>query len=117
MQLRGGGPTTASGLLASMGDGHDFRNGQQVAAWLGLTPSQYRSGGKQRLGHITKAGDAYLRRLLVLGARAVMANVGEKQDRFSRWGRSLMERRGYWRTAAAIAAKSARMAWAGPDVR
>ncbi|MEX3846680.1 IS110 family transposase [Paraburkholderia sp. BR10882] len=112
MRLRGIGPTSASALLASLGAGHDFRNGRQVAAWLGLTPGQYSSGGKSRLGSITKAGDAYLRGLLVNGARSVIASLGEKQDRFSRWVRSLMERRGYWRTAVAIAAKNARMAWA-----
>ena len=112
MQLRGIGPTTASALLASLGAGHDFRNGRQVAAWIGLTPGQHSSGGKARLGRITKAGDAYLRSLLVLGARAVIANIGDKQDRFSRWVRNLVERRGYWRAAVAIAAKNARMAWA-----
>ncbi|MGF6439952.1 transposase [Paraburkholderia youngii] len=112
MQLRGIGPTTASALLASIGAGRDFRNGRQVAAWLGLTPGQYSSGGKARLGGITKAGDAYLRYLLVNGARAVIANLGEKQDRISRWVRTLVERRGYWRAAVAIAAKNARMAWA-----
>jgi transposase len=112
MQLRGIGPTTASALLASIGAGHDFRNGRQVAAWIGLTPGQYSSGGKARLGSITKAGDAYLRGLLVNGARAVIANLGEKQDRFSRWVRTLVERRGYWRAAIATAAKNARLAWA-----
>lgn len=112
MKLRGIGPTTASALLASLGGEHDFRNGRQVAAWLGLTPGQHSSGGKARLGSITKAGDAYLRSLLVLGARAVIANLGEKQDRLSRWVRGLVERRGYWRAAVAIAAKNARMAWA-----
>lgn len=112
MQLRGIGPTTASALLASIGSGHDFKNGRQVAAWIGLTPGQHSSGGKTRLGSITKAGDAYLRSLLVIGARAVIANLGEKQDRFSRWVRTLLERRGYWRAAVAIAAKNARMAWA-----
>ena len=61
---------------------------------------------------ITKAGDAYLRSLLVLGARAVIAHLGEKQDRLSRWVRNLVERRGFWRTAVAIAAKNARMTWA-----
>ncbi|BCG05315.1 hypothetical protein PPGU19_098830 (plasmid) [Paraburkholderia sp. PGU19] len=112
MQLRGIGPTTASELLASIGVGHDFRKGRQVAAWLGLTPGQYSSGGKARLGSITKAGDAYLRSLLVTGDRAVMANLGDKQDRFSCWVRALTERRGYWHAAVAIAAKNARMAWA-----
>ncbi|SAK98706.1 transposase [Caballeronia arationis] len=111
MQLRGSGPTTASALLASIGAGHDFRIGRQAAAWLGPTPGQFSSGGKARLGSITEAGDAYLRGLLVTGARAVMANLSDKQDRFSRWVRALTKRRGYWRAALAIAAKNARMAW------
>jgi transposase len=112
MQLPGIGPTTASALLASIGVGHDFANGRQLAAWLGLVPGQYSSGGKARLGRITKAGDGYLRSLLVLGARSVLNSLGDKQDRFSRWARNLAERRGYWRAAVAIAAKNARMAWA-----
>jgi len=121
MQLPGIGPTTASALLASLGHGHDFDNGRQVAAWIGLTPGQYSSGGKARLGRITKAGDAYLRSLLVMGARAILSGLGDKQDRLSRWARSLVERRGYWRAVVAIAAKNARLAWAvlhyGEDFR
>lgn len=112
MQLQGVGPMIASALLASIGAGHDFKNGRQVAAWLGLTPAQHSSGGKYRLGKTTKAGDAYVRGLLVSGARAVLTHLGAKQDRFSRWVRTLVERRGYWRAAIAIAAKNARMAWA-----
>ncbi len=106
------GPVTASAMLASIGGGHDFDNGCQVAAWIGLVPGQYSSGGKARLGRITKAGDSYLRSLLVMGARAVLNSIGDKQDRFSRWARSLQERRGYWRAVIAIAAKNARLAWA-----
>ena len=112
LQLRRVGSTTASALVASIGDEHDFRNGRHVAAWLGLTRGQYSSGGKQRLGSITKARDAYLWSLLVLGTRPVMANLGYKQDPLSRWIRNLMERRGCWCVAVAIAAKNARMAWA-----
>jgi transposase len=112
MKLPGIGPVTASALLASMGGGHDFDNGRQVAAWIGLVPGQYSSGGKARLGRITKAGDNYLRSLLVMGARAVLNSLGDKQDRFSRWARTLQERRGYWRAVIAIAAKNARLAWA-----
>jgi len=85
------------------------------------TPGQYSSGGKTRLGRITKAGDRYLRSLLVMGARAVLSGLGDKQDRFSRWARSLVERRGYWKAVVAIAAKNARLAWAvlkyGEDFR
>ena len=121
MQLPGIGPITASALLASIGGGHDFANGRQVAAWMGLTPGQYSSGGTARLGRITKAGDSYLRSLLVMGARAILSGLGDKQDRFSRWARSLQERRGYWRAVVAIAAKNARLAWAvlryGEDFR
>jgi transposase len=73
MRLAGVGPTTATAVLATIGNGHEFRCGRQFAAWPGLTPGQYSSGGKTRLGRITKAGDAYLRTLLILGARAVLA--------------------------------------------
>ena len=121
MAHRGIGPVTASAFLAGIGNGHDFKNGRQVAAWIGLVPGQYSSGGKTRLGRITKAGDAYLRSLLVMGARAILSGLGDKQDGFSRWARSLVERRGYWRAVVAIAAKNARLAWAvlhyGEDFR
>jgi transposase len=121
MQLPGIGTTTASALLATLGGGHDFSNGRQLAAWLGLTPGQYSSGGKVRLGRITKSGDAYLRGLLVMGARAVLAGLANKPDRFSCWARSLQERCGYWKAVVAIAAKNARLVWAslkfGDDFR
>lgn len=112
MGMPGIGPTTASALLAAIGNGHDFDSGRQVAAWLGLVPGQYSSGGKNRLGRITKAGDSYLRTLLILGARAVLAAANGKHDRISRWAQALAERRGYWKAVVAIAAKNARMAWA-----
>ena len=121
MQRPGIGPVTASALLASIGNGHDFKNGRQVAAWIGLVPGQYSRGGKSRLGRITKAGDAYLRSLLVMGARAILSGLDGKQDGFSRWARRLVERRGYWKAVVAIAAKNARLAWAvlhyGEDFR
>lgn len=112
MQLRGIGPNTASAIVASIGNGHDFKNGRQFSAWLGLVPRQYSSGGKAKLGHITKAGESYLRTLLVLGARAVLANAVGKTDPVSRWALQLKERRGYGRAVVAIAAKNARMCWA-----
>ncbi|WP_410315286.1 IS630 family transposase [Klebsiella pneumoniae] len=121
MELKGVGPTTASALVASIGNAHDFKNGRQLAAWLGLTPSQYSSGGKSKLGRITKAGDAYLRTLLVQGARSVMVGAENRTDPFSRWVCSLIGRRGYWRAVVAIAAKNARLCWAslhyGDDFR
>jgi transposase len=112
MQLCGVGETTATALLAMIGNGHDFSCGRQFAAWLGLVPGQYSSGGKTRLGRITKAGDAYLRSLLVIGARAMLVAARNKADKLSRWAIALAERRGYWKTVVAIAAKNARMAWA-----
>jgi transposase len=112
MELKGIGPTTASALVASIGNAHDFKNGRQLAAWLGLTPSQYSSGGKSKLGRITKAGDSYLRTLLVQGARSVMIGAENRTDSFSRWVCSLIGRRGYWRAVVAIAAKNARLCWA-----
>lgn len=112
MRLAGVGPTTASAIVAMIGNGHEFRCGRQFAAWLGLTPGQYSSGGKTRLGRITKAGDAYLRTLLILGARAVLAAAKNKTGGVSRWAVALEARRGYWKAVVAIAAKNARMAWA-----
>lgn len=121
MTLKGIGPTTACALVASIGNAHDFKNGRQLAAWLGLTPSQYSSGGKSKLGRITKAGDSYLRTLLVQGAHSVLIGVDKRTDSFSRWVCMLVERRGYWRAVVAIAAKNARLCWAslhyGDDFR
>ncbi len=111
-RLSGIGETTATTLIAAIGNGHDFQCGRQFAAWLGLVPGQYSSGGKTRLGRITKAGDAYLRSLLVLGARAVLAAAKNKADPISRWAIALQERRGYWKAVVAMAAKNARLAWA-----
>ena len=112
MQLRGIGATTASALIATIGNGHDFKSSRQLCAWLGLVPGQYSSGGKARLGRITKAGDSYLRNLLVLGARSTLIRAKNKEDTLSRWAVGVQERRGYWRAAVALAAKNARMCWA-----
>jgi len=106
------GPTTASAIVASIGSGHDFKNGRQFAAWLGLVPAQWSSGGKNRRGRITKRGDGYLRTLLVLGARAVLANGKPPIDRVSRWAHSLRLRMSYHLVCVAIAAKNARIIWA-----
>jgi transposase len=108
----GVGPLTASALTASIASGHEFANGRQFAAWLGLVPRQYSTGGKARLGRITKRGDAYLRTLLMLGARAVLHRAAQKTDRLSRWVMALQARRGYHRAIIAVAAKNARIIWA-----
>jgi transposase len=112
MQLVGVAETTATAIVAMVGNASEFSSGRQFAAWIGLVPGQYSSGGKARLGRITKAGDAYLRSLLVLGARAVLNAAAAKTDSLSRWAMALRQRRGYWKAVVAIAAKNARMAWA-----
>jgi transposase len=106
------GPITSSALVATIGNGHDFKNGRQFAAWLGLVPRQYSTGGSTRLGHITKRGDPYLRTLLVMGARSVLQRAASLPDPLSRWALAVRERRGYHRACIAIAAKNARVAWA-----
>jgi len=111
-RLPGVGPLTASAITASISDGHEFANGRQFAAWLGLVPRQYSTGGKARMGRITKRGDAYLRTLLMLGARAVLQSAAHKTDRLSRWAMALRARRGYHRAIIAVAAKNARIIWA-----
>ena len=108
----GVGLLTATALRASAGDLSRFRSGRQFAAWLGLTPKQHSSGGKNRLGNITKRGDAYLRTLLVLGARSVLHTAMRHKDRISRWVLALQSRRGYHRALVAIANKHARQLWA-----
>ena len=75
-------------------------------------PGQYSFGGKARLGRITKAGDPYLRSLLVMGARSVLNAAKRKTDGLSRWAVAVEARRGYWKAVVAIAAKNARMCWA-----
>jgi transposase len=112
MKIRGIGATTALAIVATVGDAREFKNGRQFAAWIGLVPGQYSTGGKSRLGHISKRGDAYLRNLLVQGARSVLQTASAHQDRMSRWALELQARRGYYRTLVAIANKNARIAWA-----
>ena len=112
LTIPGIGPLTATALIAAVGDGGGFTNGRQFAAWLGLVPRQYSTGGKTRLGRITKRGDAYLRTLLMLGARAVLQSAGRQADRLSRWAIALRARRGYHRAVIAVAAKNARVIWA-----
>ena len=114
MNLNGVGPITAIAIIAIIGNGNgvDFKCGRQFSAWVGLTPSQHSSGGKAKLGRITKAGNSYLRRMLVWGARLILLRAKGKNDAVSRWAVQLKERRGYWRAVVALAAKNARMCWA-----
>src|SRR5712691_1861416 len=112
MKIRGVGPMSALAIVATVGNARDFRSGRQFAAWLGLTPRQHSSGGKSRLGAITKRGDRYLRTLFILGARSVLHTAARHTDRMSRWVLSIAQRRGYQRGLVAIASKNARIAWA-----
>ncbi len=112
MQIGGIAEVTSSAIEATVGNAHDFKNGRQFSAWLGLVPRQKGSGGKVYLGRITKAGDPYLRTLLILGARAVLNAAEKKTDRLSKWALEVKARRGYGKALVAIAAKNARMAWA-----
>jgi transposase len=112
MKIRGVGTLSALAIVATVGDARDFRSGRQFAAWLGLTPRQHSSGGRNRLGSITKRGDAYLRTLLILGARSVLNTAARHKDYASRWIEALRARRGHNRTLVAIANKNARIAWA-----
>lgn len=111
-QLRGVGPMIATALVAAVGNGEHFSKGRQMAASLGLTPRQHSSGGKDRLLGITKRGDAYLRSLLIHGARAVVAQAKHKEDRLSRWVTDIAQRRHPNVAAVALANKTVRMAWA-----
>jgi len=110
-QLCGIGPITASALVAAVGDGTQFANGRQMSAALGLTPRQHSSGGKDRLLGISKRGDSYLRTLLIHGARSAIRTAKDKEDRLSRWVTALVERTHPNVAAAALANKTARIAW------
>jgi len=111
LSIPGVGEQTATGVVASVPDPRLFKNSRQFAAWLGLVPRQYTTGGHVRLGRITKRGDKYLRMCLVHGARAVIAKLGDKQDHVSCWVRGVIERRGYLRAVVALAARNARLIW------
>lgn len=106
------GPVTASALVATVGDPRQFRSGRQFAAWLGLVPQQRSSGGKERLGGISKRGDGYIRRLLVHGARAVVGWRKRSTDDATSWIGRLLERRPTNVATVAYANKLARIAWA-----
>ena len=110
-EIAGIGPITASAMVATVGDAREFKNGRQMAAWLGLVPRQNSSGGKQNLLGISKRGDTYLRTLLIHGARAVI-RVAENKAEPDSWIRKLMARRNKNVAAVALANKNARIIWA-----
>jgi len=112
MQLQGVGPITASALVATVGDFKQFKNGAQFGAWLGLTPSQNSSGGKNKLGGITKRGDMYVRSLLIQGAKSAVMTAHRRSDPISRWAHELRLKSGWQKAVVALANKNARILWA-----
>ena len=106
------GPITASAIVATVADAGQFRSARQFAAWLGLVPRQHSSGGRERLGGLSKRGDGYLRRLLVHGARAVIRWQRRPNARPMPWLAGLLSRRHVNVAMAALANKNARIAWA-----
>lgn len=106
------GPLTASALVAAVGDGRQFRSARHFAAWLGLTPRMASSGDKQRIGHISKGGDRYLRTMLIHGARAVVGAVNRPNLRPRPWLTPLLARRPVPVAVTALAHKTARIVWA-----
>lgn len=95
LQLRGVGPMTTTALLSSSSNGHELKNGRQLAAWLGLVAGRHGSGEKTRRGHIIRAGDRYWSALLVLVERALLATAAQKNNRLSRWALRLQGRIDY----------------------
>jgi len=110
--IPGIGPITASAIVATAGDGHQFRNGREFAAWLGLTPLKQSSGGKERLGRISKMGDRYVRRLLVAGMTSRLRQMKVNPDRVDPWAIALLERKSLRLATVAMANKTARIVWA-----
>jgi len=110
--IPGIGPITASAMAAAIADPTAFKSGRELAAWIGLTPRQHSSGGKQKLGRVSKQGDRYLRRLLTVGATSVMRRLPGKTDGHSAWISALLGRRPFRLVSLAVANKMARIAWA-----
>jgi transposase len=111
MDIPGVGPLLASAFVASVADPSVFRTGRDLAAWIGLVPKQNSSGGKERLGGISRAGNSYLRQMLVVGAMAVIRHA-ERHGTKRAWLLQLLARRATKVAAVALANKTARMVWA-----
>ena len=109
-KIPGVGPLIASAIVATVADASVFRSGREFAAWLGLVPRQRSTGGKQRLGRITHQGDAYIRRLLIIGAQSALQR--SKEIRRNAWVQGLLGRCARLKVAVALANKTARIAWA-----
>ena len=112
MTIPGVGVITATAIVSTIGSMNPFSNGRHFAAFLGLVPRQHSSGGKDRLGGISKRGDGYLRKLLVQGAHAVLRHAKKLKGPRGQWLNNLILRRGRCRAAVALANKNARIIWA-----
>jgi len=113
MKVEGIGPVIATALVGNFGNkASEFKNGRDMAAVLGLTPNQHSSGGKAKLGAITKRGDKYIRTLLVNGATSVLNTLGNKSDPKSQWLRKMLARKPDNKVRIALANKMVRIAWA-----
>ena len=112
LTIPGVGLLSATAMVASIGDISAFKNGRELAAWLGLVPRQHSTGGKPTLLGISKRGDTYLRTLLIHGGRTVVRVADKHQDKRSKWIKQLDDRRGKNISAVAVANKNARVAWA-----
>lgn len=112
LTIPGIGLLTATALVAAIGDIDAFKNGRELAAWLGLVPRQHSTGGKPTLLGISKRGDSYLRTLLIHGGRTVVRVADKYQDRRNQWVSAIDKRRGKNISAVAVANKNARIAWA-----
>lgn len=112
LSIPGVGLLSATAMVAAIGDISAFKNGRELAAWLGLVPRQHSTGGKPTLLGISKRGDTYLRTLLIHGGRTVVRVANKHQDKRSAWVMQLEERRGKNISAVAVANKNARVAWA-----
>jgi transposase len=108
------GTLIATVLSATVTDPASFSGGREFAAWIGLVPRQHSTGGKARLGHISKMGNRDLRRLLVVGAHAALYRMksGKTQSALAEWARKLLARKPFKLVAVALANKMARIAWA-----
>lgn len=112
MTIPGIAALSATALIAAVGDASQFRKGRDLAAWLGLVPRQYSTGGKSTLLGITKQGNPYVRRLLIHGARTCVLHLDRRRDRLGRWIGQLSERMHINKVTVALANKLARIAWA-----
>lgn len=110
--IPGVGPITATAVISQIGNGREFKNGRQYAAYLGLVPRQSSTGGKQKLLGISKRGDKYIRTQMIHGSRSILILASSRKDRLSIWATRLRERRGFNKTCVALANKKARMIWA-----